>query len=69
MSLSRRQLLLAGLATARLRARPQAPPPLFDRGFARVTQIADGIYATIADPAKDRSVFRTAVSSPAAMLC
>ncbi|HKE29172.1 MAG TPA: MBL fold metallo-hydrolase, partial [Bryobacteraceae bacterium] len=25
---------------------------MFDRGFAQVTRIADGVYATIADPAK-----------------
>jgi cyclase len=43
--MTRRELLLA------LAARAVAAPVL-DRGFARVTRIADGVYATLADPAK-----------------
>ena len=43
--MTRRELLLA------LAARAVAAPVL-DRGFGRVTQIADGVYATLADPAK-----------------
>ena len=30
----------------------QEPPARFDRGFASVHEIADGVYATIADPSK-----------------
>ena len=52
MQMNRRQLLWAGLAAARLGAQGPVAAPLFDRGFARVTQIADGVYATIADPSK-----------------
>jgi glyoxylase-like metal-dependent hydrolase (beta-lactamase superfamily II) len=52
MEVNRRQLLLAGFAAARLHAGRGVPPVLFDRGFARVTQIADGVYATIADMSK-----------------
>jgi glyoxylase-like metal-dependent hydrolase (beta-lactamase superfamily II) len=41
MEWNRRQFLLAGLAA-----------PLLDRGFARVTPLAPGVYATIADASK-----------------
>ena len=39
---------------AAFRSFAQAATPTFplDRGFARVTRIADGVYATVADPAK-----------------
>src|SRR5215510_14400307 len=43
--MTRRELLVA------LAARAVAAPVL-DRGFGRVTQIAEGVYATLADPAK-----------------
>jgi len=46
--LTRRQFLLAGLAAPAL-ARTQETAPLLDRGFARVTQLAPGVYATLAD--------------------
>lgn len=52
MEVNRRELLLAGLAAQQLGAQRPFPAPLLDRGFARVTQIADGVYATIADPGK-----------------
>jgi len=52
MEVTRRQLLLAGLAVPGLGAKRTVPEPVFDRGFARVTQIADGVYATIADVSK-----------------
>jgi cyclase len=52
MNVNRRQWLLAGLGATRLLGKPGVPAPLFDRGFARVTQIADGVYATIADTSK-----------------
>jgi glyoxylase-like metal-dependent hydrolase (beta-lactamase superfamily II) len=51
MQMNRRQLL-AGLAVPLLGAQRPVPAPLFDRGFASVTQIADGVYATIADVSK-----------------
>jgi cyclase len=50
MAFSRRQLLQAGLGIPVLAA--DRPAPLFDRGFASVTQIAQGVYATIADFSK-----------------
>lgn len=51
MLLDRRQFLLAGLAAPVFAQVPRAGP-LFDRRFARVDKIAEGVYATIADPAK-----------------
>jgi hypothetical protein len=55
MNLSRRKFLLAGLAAPAVLGR-QSPDPsiLLDRGFARVSRIADGLYVTIADPQKGR---------------
>ena len=47
MQVPRRQFLLAGLAASRLPAKPAAPATLFDRGFAQVTRIADGVYANL----------------------
>ncbi|MBI3698712.1 MAG: MBL fold metallo-hydrolase [Acidobacteria bacterium] len=52
MSLDRRQFLLAALASPALAARQRDTAPLLDRGFARVTQFAPGVYVTIADSAK-----------------
>jgi cyclase len=49
---NRRQFLLAGLAGAALGARKQDSTPLLDRGFARVIEIASGVYVTIADASK-----------------
>jgi glyoxylase-like metal-dependent hydrolase (beta-lactamase superfamily II) len=43
---------MAGLAAPSLIARRTAPEPLFDRGFARVIRIAEGVYATLADPSR-----------------
>jgi len=51
VKLNRRQFLAAGLASPLL-AQRAAPGPLFDRGFAQVSRIAEGVYVTIADPAK-----------------
>jgi cyclase len=47
--LSRRHVLLAGFAP-HLRSNPQAQ--IFDRGFASVSEIGAGVYATIADNSK-----------------
>ncbi len=49
MNLDRRQFLMAGLAATQGR-----PDGLFalDRGFAKVTELAPGVYVTIADPSK-----------------
>src|SRR5437899_341346 len=52
MKLSRRDFLLTGFAVPALVRQKSDPALLFDRGFARVTQIAEGVYVTIADPAK-----------------
>jgi hypothetical protein len=50
MKLNRRQFVLAGFAS-RVLAQSPAAAPLFDRGFAQVSKIADGVYATIANSA------------------
>ena len=52
MKLNRRQLLIAGVAGSVFGAQRPAVAPLIDRGFARVTQLAPGVYATIADVTK-----------------
>lgn len=53
MNLDRRQFLLAGLAARALLAqRTASQPPFIDKGFAAVNKLADGVYATIADPSK-----------------
>jgi glyoxylase-like metal-dependent hydrolase (beta-lactamase superfamily II) len=52
MKLNRRQFLMAGLAGASLAAQTRDTAPLLDKGFARVTQIAPGVYVTIADPSQ-----------------
>ena len=52
MKLNRRQFLLAGLAVPALAAQKRDAAPLLDRGFARVTQLAPGVYVTIADGSK-----------------
>jgi len=49
--MTRRQLL-AALAAKGLNAQRGDASPLLDRGFARVTEIAAGVHATIADPTK-----------------
>ncbi len=52
MKLDRRQFLLAGLAGSALNAQKRDVAPLLDRGFAQVSQVAPGVYVTIADPSK-----------------
>lgn len=52
MRLDRRHFLLATLGGATLAARKSWAGPLLDKGFAQVTRMADGVYVTIADPAK-----------------
>jgi glyoxylase-like metal-dependent hydrolase (beta-lactamase superfamily II) len=47
----RRTFLAGGLVVPSFAARKRAAP-LLDRGFARVYELAGGVYATIADPAK-----------------
>ena len=49
MTLNRREFLLTGIAGPLLARQTSDPAPLFDRGFARVTRIANGLYVTIAD--------------------
>jgi len=48
----RRDFLLAAMAGAACAPKKPNAAPFLDRGFARVTQIADGVYATIADGSK-----------------
>jgi len=52
MKLDRRRFLLAGLTAASLAAQKKDAAPLLDRGFAQVSEIAPGVYVTIADPSK-----------------
>jgi cyclase len=52
MQIHRRQFLWAALAGPALAAKKPEPAPLLDKGFARVTKIAEGVYVTIADPSK-----------------
>ncbi|MBK5294492.1 MAG: MBL fold metallo-hydrolase [Acidobacteriia bacterium] len=52
MNMDRRGFLLAGLGGSALAAQKQDAAPLLDRGFARVTQIAPGVYGTIAEASK-----------------
>jgi glyoxylase-like metal-dependent hydrolase (beta-lactamase superfamily II) len=52
LQIHRRQFLLAALGSPGLASRKPEPAPLLDRGFARVTKIADGLCVTIADPNK-----------------
>jgi len=51
MQWNRREFFLAGLAS-RLAAQQRSAAPLLDRGFATVSELALGVYATIADSAK-----------------
>src|SRR5262249_40990176 len=52
MNVDRRQFLLASLVGRLLAAPKPATSPLLDRGFARVTEFAPGVYVTIADGEK-----------------
>ncbi len=54
MQVSRRQFLMAGalvkLAPGVATGQESSLTPLIDRGFARVTRVADGVYVTISGP-------------------
>jgi len=52
MKWNRRQFLMAGLASPTLLAQQRQPGALLDRGFARITELAPGLWVTIADPSK-----------------
>ena len=52
MKLNRREFLVAGLAGPLLARQRSDPEVLFDRGFARVYKVANGLYVTIADADK-----------------
>lgn len=52
MAMDRRQFLVSTIAAPLLVVRRDDPAPLFDRGFARVLPFADGVYVTLANPAK-----------------
>jgi cyclase len=52
MRLNRREFLLAATAVPVLAARRNVQAPFLDKGFGRVVKLVDGVYATIADPAK-----------------
>lgn len=57
MLMDRRRFLAAGLAPPLLAVTRQAAAQTFDRGFARVTRIADGVWATIADPRQGQQCY------------
>ena len=52
MEWNRRQFLVAGLAGPTLFAQQRQSAALIDKGFGRVTELAPGLYVTIADPSK-----------------
>jgi glyoxylase-like metal-dependent hydrolase (beta-lactamase superfamily II) len=52
MEWNRRQFLAAGIAGRTLFAQQRGAALVLDRGFARVTHLAPGLYVTIADPSK-----------------
>ena len=52
MHLSRREFLLTAAAAPALAVQKIEPTPIADRGFARVLELTDRVYATIADPTK-----------------
>jgi cyclase len=52
MTFDRREFLLAGLAARHLGAQQREAAVVLDRGFAKVTTFAPGVYVTIADMSK-----------------
>ncbi|HEY1339814.1 MAG TPA: MBL fold metallo-hydrolase [Bryobacteraceae bacterium] len=52
MQLSRRRFLMAAAGAVAARAQDASPALVMDRGFGRVSRIADRVYATIADASK-----------------
>jgi len=52
MKLSRRQFCSVAFTAPALAAQSAPPPPLIDRGFGRVSKLAEGVYVTIANPEK-----------------
>lgn len=52
MQMDRRRFLRAALAAPAVAVAQKSDSPLLDRGFAQVTRLADGVYVTIANPAK-----------------
>jgi glyoxylase-like metal-dependent hydrolase (beta-lactamase superfamily II) len=54
MQVDRRRFLMAALAApgAAVAVAQEPSSPLIDRGFAQVARVADGVYVTIANPAK-----------------
>lgn len=52
MQVDRRQFLMAALGAPSVAVAQEASVPPIDRGFAKVTRVAEGVYVTIADPAR-----------------
>jgi cyclase len=52
MQIDRRRFLMTALTAPAVASAQKSSPPLLDRGFAQVSRLADGVYATIANPAK-----------------
>jgi cyclase len=50
MQISRRQFLTAALTAPAVAVGQESSTALLDRGFARVTRVADGVYVTISGP-------------------
>jgi hypothetical protein len=64
--LNRRKFLMAALAAPAVSVAQKSPAPLFDRPFAQVSRVADGVCVTIAAPGGPRCPVPTTRSSPAA---
>ncbi len=52
MEMNRRHFLMPALGAPAIARAQKDPALILDRGFAQVTRIADGVYVTIANPAK-----------------
>src|SRR5271156_2382248 len=61
MQVNRRQFLMAAVAAPAVAVAQESSAPLLDRGFAKVTRIADGVYATIAGPGGQQCLSNGAV--------
>jgi glyoxylase-like metal-dependent hydrolase (beta-lactamase superfamily II) len=61
MQVNRRQFLIAALTAPAVAVGQESSTPLLDRGFARVTRVADGVYVTISGPGRPQCLSNGAV--------
>jgi len=61
MHVNRRQFLFSAAAAPAVAAGQESLTPLIDRGFARVTRYADGVYVTISGPGGSQCLSNGAV--------